>query len=59
MKLASFEAIVRALEDAGVRYLVAGGLAVNAHGYQEVAGRPRDVDDIQHLRWIMEELSRK
>ena len=33
MKLASLEAIVRALNDAGVRYLVAGGLAVNAHGY--------------------------
>lgn len=33
MKLASFEAIVRALNGAGVRYLVAGGLAVNAHGY--------------------------
>lgn len=33
MKLASFEAIVRALSEAGVRYLVAGGLAVNAHGY--------------------------
>jgi hypothetical protein len=169
MKLASLEAIVRALEHAGVRYLVAGGLAVNAHGYQrfthdvdlviqlnpgnlvsafhaltslgyqplvqvsaeqfadearmrhwisergmqvlkfhsdrhretplnvvvtepfdfdneyaavqkqelapglfvrfvsiptliamkEVAGRPRDMDDIQHLRWIIEELSRK
>ena len=33
MKLTSFEAIVRALNDAGIRYLVAGGLAVNAHGY--------------------------
>lgn len=33
MRLASFEAIVRALNEAGVRYLVAGGLAVNAHGY--------------------------
>lgn len=33
MKLASFEAIIRALNDAGVRYLIAGGLAVNAHGY--------------------------
>jgi len=33
MKLASFETIVRTLNDAGVRYLVAGGLAVNAHGY--------------------------
>jgi hypothetical protein len=31
--LASFEAIVRALNKARVRYLVAGGLAVNAHGY--------------------------
>lgn len=33
MKLTSFEAIVQALGDAGVRYLVVGGLAVNAHGY--------------------------
>jgi hypothetical protein len=33
VKLASFEAIVRALNEAGVRYLVAGGLAVNAHGH--------------------------
>lgn len=33
MKLASFEAVVRALNEAEVRYLVAGGLAVNAHGY--------------------------
>lgn len=33
MKLASFEAVVRVLNEAGVRYLVAGGVAVNAHGY--------------------------
>lgn len=33
MKLAAFEAVARALNAAGVRYLVAGGLAVNAHGY--------------------------
>lgn len=33
MKLDSFDSIVRALDSAGVRYLVAGGLAVNAHGY--------------------------
>jgi hypothetical protein len=33
VKLDSFEAIARALDDAGVRYLIAGGLAVNAHGY--------------------------
>lgn len=33
MRLKSFEAITAALEAAGVRYLVAGGLAVAAHGY--------------------------
>jgi len=33
MRLHSFQAIVEALERASVRYLVAGGLAVNAHGY--------------------------
>ena len=33
MKLASIEAMVRALDSTGARYLVAGDLAVNAHGY--------------------------
>lgn len=33
MKLASIEAIIGVLENAGVRYLVAGGVAVNAYGY--------------------------
>ena len=33
MKLSGFGAIVRALNDAGVRYLLVGGIAVNAHGY--------------------------
>ena len=33
MKLGSFDSLVHALDRAGVRYLVAGGLAVNAHGY--------------------------
>ena len=33
MKLASLEAIIKALNDGNVRYLVAGGLAVSAHGY--------------------------
>lgn len=46
MKLASFEAIVRALEDAGVCYLVAGGLAVNAHGYLRYT---KDVDFVLQL----------
>lgn len=46
MKLASFEAIASALDDAGVRYLVAGGLAVNAHGYLRFT---KDVDIVVHL----------
>ncbi|HQU17348.1 MAG: hypothetical protein B7Z66_12540 [Chromatiales bacterium 21-64-14] len=33
MKLAAFDAVANALDAACVRYLVAGGLAVNAHGY--------------------------
>jgi len=33
MKAASFELIVQALLAAKVRYLVVGGIAVNAHGY--------------------------
>jgi hypothetical protein len=33
VKLASLEAIVAALNREGVSYLIAGGLAVNAHGY--------------------------
>lgn len=46
MKLASFTAIVAALEDAGVRYLVAGGMAVNAHGYLRFT---KDVDLVIEL----------
>ncbi len=46
MKLASFEAIVRTLNQAGVRYLVAGGLAVNAHGYLRFT---KDVDFVIQL----------
>lgn len=33
MKLADVDAVVRALDAAGVRYLVVGGMAVIAHGY--------------------------
>jgi hypothetical protein len=46
MKLASFEALVVALEKAGVRYLVAGGLAVNAYGYLRFT---KDVDLVVQL----------
>lgn len=33
MKFTSFDALVKAFDAAGVRYLIAGGLAVNAYGY--------------------------
>jgi len=46
MKLASFEALVAALEVARVRYLVAGGLAVSAHGCLRYT---KDVDVIVQL----------
>lgn len=46
MKLASFEALAGALEGANVRYLVAGGLAVNAHGYLRFT---KDVDVVVQL----------
>lgn len=46
MKLGSFDTLVHALETAGVRYLVAGGLAVNAHGYLRFT---RDVDVVLQL----------
>lgn len=41
MKLHSVETIVSVLNEAGIRYLIAGGLAVNAHGYSRLT---RDVD---------------
>ena len=47
MKLAAFEAIAAALRDADVRYLVAGGLAVNAHGYLRLT---HDVDLVIQLK---------
>jgi hypothetical protein len=59
VKLSSFEALAAALDTAGVRYLIAGGLAVAAHGYlslptlirmKEEANRPQDRADIEQLR---------
>jgi hypothetical protein len=46
MKLASFEAIVSVLNAAGVRFLVVGGVAVNAHGYLRYT---KDVDLVVRL----------
>ncbi len=41
MEVRSVAAIVRALNAAGVRYLIVGGVAVNAHGYERAT---QDVD---------------
>lgn len=41
MEVRSVEGIVKALNDDKVKYLIVGGLAVNAHGYERLT---RDVD---------------
>jgi hypothetical protein len=46
VKLKSFDAITAALEAAGVRYLIAGGLAVAAHGHLRFT---KDVDLVVEL----------
>jgi predicted nucleotidyltransferase len=46
MKLTDVEAILRALNDANVRYLIVGGLAVAAHGYVRATF---DVDIVLNL----------
>ncbi|MBV6418262.1 MAG: hypothetical protein CMLOHMNK_03067 [Steroidobacteraceae bacterium] len=46
MRLASFQALAAALDAAGVRYLIAGGLAVGAHGYLRFT---KDVDIVVQL----------
>lgn len=46
MELRSVEAIVRTLNDNKVDYLIVGGLAVNAHGYQRATD---DVDLVMGL----------
>ena len=56
MKLASFDALVSALQQAGVRYLIAGGLAVNAHGYLRFT---KDVDVDVVVRLVPDNTARK
>jgi hypothetical protein len=46
MKLASIESIVRALNGAGVPFIVVGGLAVAAHGYGR---QTQDIDIVIRL----------
>lgn len=46
MEVRSVEAIVRALNEAKVEYLIVGGLAVNAHGFVRLT---RDIDIVLAL----------
>ncbi len=46
MKLSNLEIIFSALNQSGVRYLVAGGIAVNTHGYQRMTS---DLDLVVRL----------
>jgi len=46
MEVRSIEAIFKALNDARVKYLIVGGLAVNVHGYVRLT---RDVDIVLRL----------
>lgn len=46
MKLSSVQAIVREFAEAGVRFLVAGGVAVNVYGYQRFT---KDLDLVVQL----------
>lgn len=46
MRLASFQALAIARKNANVRYLIAGGLAVGAHGYLRFT---KDVDMVIQL----------
>ncbi len=46
MEVRSVEAIVGALNSAGVQYLIVGGLAVNAHGFERLT---KDVDLVMGL----------
>jgi len=36
MEVRSIEAVIRALNEGGIHYVVVGGLAVNAHGYERL-----------------------
>ena len=58
MEVRSIETIVKSLNDAGVKYLIVGGLAVNAHGYVRLT---RDIDLViglgpENLRRALETL---
>lgn len=59
MRMETLEAVFRALAESGVRYIVAGGVAVNAHGYQRLT---QDLDlvvalDPDNVRTALEALA--
>lgn len=49
MKLASLKVLLEAFNRADIRYLIAGGLAVNAHGYQRLT------HDVDLVVWLEED----
>lgn len=55
MEVTSVEAIVRALNEAQVRYLIVGGLAVNARGYERDQCTPTpmiaECRELSHMIW--------
>ena len=56
MPMAVFEPLFKALNDAGVRYVVVGGLPVVLHGHarlKRLTGRPQDQADIEQLEAIL------
>jgi len=53
--VALFEPVLAALDAAGVRFVVVGGVAVVLHGHprmtaERAAGRPQDLADIAALK---------
>jgi predicted nucleotidyltransferase len=47
MEVRSIETVVKSLNDAGVSYIIVGGLAVNAHGFSRMT---RDLDLVLELK---------
>ncbi|MEX1311252.1 MAG: hypothetical protein AB1Z65_12585 [Candidatus Sulfomarinibacteraceae bacterium] len=59
-----FVPVLKALNDAGVRYLVVGGVAVVLHGHlrttgdlvlKRAAGRAQDIEDVAFFESIVDE----
>lgn len=55
MKISTFEAIAAELNASGVRFVTVATLIA----MKELAGRPRDRDDVEHLRMILDEQKKR